>query len=117
MTFSVMNVHITIKGGIEKMYLKKIEYLRSLFPADNCISAITVVETSTGAPVGTPCIINMNPFTINNKSATNSAYNNTISNVDARTVYNREGYRTPSNASFTSNIEERVVKKSEKVYA
>lgn len=46
------------------MYLRKIEYLRSLFPADNCVSAITVAETSTGTPVGTPCTVNINPFAI-----------------------------------------------------
>lgn len=44
------------------MYLKKVEYLKSLWPPENCISAITTVETTNRASVGTPCIASIKPF-------------------------------------------------------
>jgi hypothetical protein len=47
------------------MYLKKAEYLKSIYPTKDCISAVTTTITDNGALVGTPCIVQISPFTTN----------------------------------------------------
>lgn len=43
------------------MYLKRVEYLKSLYPAEDLMSAIITIA-SNNTPVGTPCIVNIKPF-------------------------------------------------------
>ena len=43
------------------MYLEKAEYLKKVYPIDDCISAITTTEVD-HIPVGTPCIVYIKPF-------------------------------------------------------
>ena len=45
------------------MYLKKAEYFKSIYPEEECISAVTTAMTDNGTLVGTPCIAQIRPFT------------------------------------------------------
>ena len=47
------------------MYLKKAEYLKSIYPEEEYISAVTTGVINSNALVGTPCIAQVKPFRFN----------------------------------------------------